>query len=227
MAVNVGQALSYPSRDESWVMKFAIGGVLGILSFLLIPWFIVTGYGIEVMRRTSEGDDTVLPDWGSWADYGLRGFFNSVVYFVYMLIPGILMVVGFAGTVASIFGGASKESLTIAAGGGGLSIMIGIAGGILGAILSVLLPMASLRYARTLQVGEAFNIGAITGDIMRAPGDYLVCWIVPLIFSTVLNTGLSMVPVIGWLLVPLGMFFTIVLSGNLMGQYHRAHLDRL
>lgn len=51
----IEDGLSYPMRED-WVGRIVIGGVLGLLSVLVIPTFAVFGYLVRVLERTVAGD---------------------------------------------------------------------------------------------------------------------------------------------------------------------------
>ena len=224
MTVNIGDGLSYPSKDPQWVTKCAIGSLCAFASFLLLPGLVLAGYGLEAMRLTSEGEDNRLPEWAQFGDYMWRGLMTSVISFLYLLIPTAFMIAGFGGAVIGMIGGAARESVAIGAGGATMGFALGGIGTILLAVFSFFLPMAILRYGRTLQVGEAFNVGGVVGDIMKSPVDYLMCWLVPSIVSFVANSALG-VTGFGLLLSPIVIFYTTIVGGQLLGQYYRAHLQ--
>ena len=51
------ESLQYLRSSTDPVKTILIGGLLLILSPLLLPVFTVTGYILEVIRRTSNGND--------------------------------------------------------------------------------------------------------------------------------------------------------------------------
>jgi hypothetical protein len=224
MTVNIGDGLSYPAKDPQWVTKCLIGTVCAFFSFLLLPALAMAGYGLETMRMTSEGENNRMPEWGQFGDYLWRGLMTSVISFLYLLIPGCFMIAGFGGAIIGMLGGAARESVALGAGGATVGLALGGVGTVLLAVFSFFLPMAILRYGRTLQMGEAFNVGGVIGDIMKSPVDYLMCWLVPGVVSFICNSVLGFTG-IGLVLSPAVIFYTTILGGQLLGQYYRAHLD--
>ncbi|ELK50823.1 hypothetical protein D320_16325, partial [Haloferax sp. BAB-2207] len=97
----ISESLNYLRNGEDWVKTVLIGGVLGLLSVLIVPTFLVIGYLLRVVRATMKGDEEppVFDDWGEMAIDGVKGF---AIAFVYALVPAIIAgVFGFAGIVGA------------------------------------------------------------------------------------------------------------------------------
>jgi len=60
------EAIRYPWKGEDNLKNVAIGGVLTLLGVFLLPMFFVLGYGLEVIRRVSDGDVAEPPAWEDW-----------------------------------------------------------------------------------------------------------------------------------------------------------------
>ncbi|KUK00869.1 MAG: Uncharacterized protein XD44_1061, partial [Methanobacteriaceae archaeon 41_258] len=86
----VGEALDYPGSDLN---KVLILGILNLISFLIIPVFLVVGYNLRVLKATIAGFDE-LPDFDEWGDMLIDGLKVLVVGIVYMLIPIIIIFGG-------------------------------------------------------------------------------------------------------------------------------------
>ena len=56
--------LSYPIRGD-WIGRIVIGGILGLLTVLVIPAFLVVGYLVRVLEETVAGDE-VPPEFTDW-----------------------------------------------------------------------------------------------------------------------------------------------------------------
>jgi len=64
--------LSYPIRGD-WIGRIIIiGGVLGFLSVLLLPAFVIVGYLVRVLEQTIDGED-VPPEFDDWGDLLMKG----------------------------------------------------------------------------------------------------------------------------------------------------------
>ena len=78
------QLIVFPFKDQRWVSKFVVGGLLSLFGFLIPLTFIpVSGYMIRVMRHTLDEGTYALPDWDDWGDLilsGLKAWLVTVVY---------------------------------------------------------------------------------------------------------------------------------------------------
>ena len=82
-------AVKYPSSD--W-MKVLILGIFFILSFIIIGIFFVLGYFLRIIKSTIVGIDE-LPEFDDLGDMFIDGVKVLVVIIIYLLIPGIVIVV--------------------------------------------------------------------------------------------------------------------------------------
>ena len=100
----IAASLSYLRDSDDAIKTTAIGGVLLLLSPLLIPVFIVLGYVMRVLRRTADGHDEppVFDEWGDLLIDGLKAF---LIMFVYSVLPlAVLAIVGLFGVGAALIG---------------------------------------------------------------------------------------------------------------------------
>lgn len=90
-SLDIGRAVSYMFEEEDWIVKFLILTALFLFSFLIVPYFIVQGYVIDIIRRVGNDEQPLLPRWEAWGRYLSEGFMASVALFVYTL-PIILPI---------------------------------------------------------------------------------------------------------------------------------------
>jgi len=83
----VGEALDYPGSDLN---KVLILGILNLISFLIIPVFLVVGYNLRVLKATIAGFDE-LPEFDEWGEMFIDGVKVFVVTIAYMIIPLIII----------------------------------------------------------------------------------------------------------------------------------------
>lgn len=74
----VSDSFRYPSTD--W-KKVIILGVISILSFLIIPIFLVLGYAFRVLKASLAGLEE-LPEFDEWVNMLVDGIKVFVVYIV-------------------------------------------------------------------------------------------------------------------------------------------------
>lgn len=79
-----GEALRFPIAGDSALKNLLIGGVLGLLGFLLVPAFFVQGYLVRVLRVAVDGGDEppVFDEWGDLLVDGLKLFVVTLAYFI-------------------------------------------------------------------------------------------------------------------------------------------------
>jgi hypothetical protein len=61
------EALEFPFESDDWLQTVLIGGVLPLLSFLILPGILVNGYLLRAVRAGVQGDETP-PKFGDWTD---------------------------------------------------------------------------------------------------------------------------------------------------------------
>jgi hypothetical protein len=189
-------SLGYPSKN---LKRVAVLGISFIFSILIIPFFIVLGYALRVMKASIEGG-TEPPAFDELGTMIVDGLKYLVVMIGYFLIPGILMGMGIMSAIASIpsydmmGGGASVIALLT---GSGLFIL----GVLLAIIISVIANMGIANMAHTGKLGAAFRFG----EILRIIGSigwgkyiiwYIVLIIIALLFSVV-GMLIALIPILG------------------------------
>lgn len=197
-------ALKYPLTDFK---KVLILGVLTILSSLIIPVFLVLGYGFKIIKSTMEDSSSELPDFNDWTSMFVDGLKVFAVLFVYSLIPGILILLG---TWAAFL-----PMLTVPGAGSLLNSpssldMVGsaaFAGIILWIVINFILPVALANMVHYNKLSAAFKFGDIVGKIREIGGvDYLIWYVIILIVIGVvyfLSSFLIFPLIIGVIIVPL------------------------
>jgi hypothetical protein len=68
----------------------AIGGIFGLLGFLILPALVVFGYLVGVIRRVSEGDEA-LPPFDEWGELLIDGLAAFVIVVVYVGVPSLAL----------------------------------------------------------------------------------------------------------------------------------------
>lgn len=194
--------LSYPMKGDEWIGRFAIGGVLTFLGFLLFPVFLINGYFIRVLEGTINAEEEP-PAWEDWGGLFVDGLKMTVVSIAYAIVP-----VGVFGVIAFVLLG-----LGSAAGGDGGGILAGF--GVMTmvvmlpaiAIVYYLIPAALGNMAREGSVAAAFDF-AVIKDVALST-EYLVAVLLPVVVGIITNviTFFLAITVIGYLLVPFVSFY--------------------
>lgn len=92
--MDFGKALGFPFKDPNWVTKMVWLSVFMLLSPVLIGIPFLTGYMILTIRGVIEGKEA-LPEWsGNWEKIFIEGVKYCAVFFVLMVVGGVVSAVG-------------------------------------------------------------------------------------------------------------------------------------
>lgn len=198
MKLDISKLVQSPFEDGSWMTKIAIGTVLQLLSILIVPYLAFTGYYLKTIKTTAEGEgeDKTLPEWDDWGGLISSGFMFNLGLFVWLSVPLGLMIFGGGSMIMSLVGGLAqggKSGAAMGIAGGGIATICLLAGSALLMIISLIIPMLSIRFAMTGSLGSMFEVGPAIKDIMTAPVDYLIILIAPTVFGFVFSflTGIT------------------------------------
>jgi len=212
---------SYPLRDD-WIGRIVIGGVLGFLSVLVVPAFLIVGYLVRVLEKTIGGDE-VPPEFTDWGDLLIKGLIGTVIAVAYTVIPVIAY-----GVVIAVVGGTSGAV------GGDAGALVGAVGVLLAlAFVPVLflvyyaVPAALSAYAARGELGAAFDPDLLKPALLST--EYLVAVLMPIVVAVVtwIATAVLAVTVVGLLLVPFVQFYGQVAVFRMFGTAFAAVNDRI
>jgi len=203
-------SLRYPTKRDDALRIIAIGGILGLLSFLIIPAFIVGGYLIRVYRRVMADEIEEPPGFSDWEQLlgdGLRGFVVGLAYFI---VPAVLLVatVGTAVVAAAVTtatGGQVSPEAGVALGGmAAIGALIAL---VLMLVAWYVLPAAIANFVRRDSLAAAFSFGEVIG--IATSSDYVVAWVLALVVSIVGSavTGVLSATGVGAILSPFVGFY--------------------
>ena len=204
--------LSYPVRGD-WVGRIIIGGVLGFLSILLLPAFVIVGYLVRVLERTIGGED-VPPEFDEWGDLLMKGVIGTIITIAYTVIPVVVYAV-----VVTVVGGASGAI------GGDAGALVGVVGVLLAlAFIPVLfliyyaVPAALSAYAARGEIGAAFDPDLLKPALLST--EYLVAVLMPIVVAVItwIITAVLVVTVVGILLLPFVQFYGQVAVFRMFGS---------
>lgn len=221
--MDVNKAIRFVMEDKQWISKLLIGALMSVLSFLILPAFILQGYLVKIIRHVMNGNWDSLPEWENWGDLMKDGFFVTVAQIVYTLPFILLMIIGGAATggMASL---TNSDSLaTAAATGGGLLLLCLVV--LFAVALLFLTPAILIQYAIKDDFGACFRFGEVFDIIRNHMSDILVAFVVTLVAAFVISLLigiLSLIPCLGWIAafligLAVGPYISFV-SGHLYGQ---------
>ncbi len=165
----VNDAIRYPSSD--W-KKVIILGVLMIASALILPAFLVMGYGFRALKASIAGFDE-LPEFDEWGEMFVDGLKVFVVQIAYMIVPLIIIFAGVLGSFTMV----SPETGVITNPTAFTGLLSGtvIIGIILAIILGLIATIAIAHMAyNDSELGAAFRFSEIL-DVISQIGwlDYI------------------------------------------------------
>ncbi|OYR43263.1 DUF4013 domain-containing protein [Halorubrum sp. Hd13] len=213
--------LSYPIRGD-WVGRIVIGGVLGFLSVLVVPAFIIVGYLVRVLEKTIGGDE-VPPEFTGWGDLLMKGLIGTIITIAYTVIPVVVYAV-----VVGVVSGAGGAI------GGDTGALVGVVGLLLTlAFIPVLflvyyaVPAALSAYAARGELGAAFDADLLKPALFST--EYLVAVLMPIVVAVVvwIATAVLAVTVVGLLLVPFVQFYGQVAVFRMFGSAFATVNDRI
>jgi hypothetical protein len=236
----IQQSLQYLRNDEdSWVTTVLIGGILSLLSPLVIPAILVLGYLVRVVRETMHGneDAPVFDDWGDLFSDGIRAF---IVVFVYGFVPALVAALVLGGGVLSFLvvgGSASGVAGSLGPRSGlaaGLGLLVVLVGGVVAFAVSLLaayvVPAALASLAEREDLSGAFSLRELRPVLTT--GTYATAWVsgLGIIFVFGLVAGaLNAIPPVGFLAGGFLGFYGAVaayyLIGHAWGELHEVNVN--
>lgn len=215
--MNLGKSFTFMFEDEDWVGKILIGGLFALLSLVFVGVPFLVGYGLELVRRVAAGREDVLPAWDDLGDKFVQGLVLLVIMFVFML-PAILLS-GCSGIALRAMADSVRSDVgtTMFVLG---SALVGLVASVYGFVIGLLTPAIVIRYAMTRDFGATFNVGELWRVANANLGNYIVILLVTWVAGMIAGFGV-IACIIG---VFLTMFWSMLVSGHLYGQYWREHL---
>jgi len=207
----IERALRYPTESDEWLKTVAIGGVLTLFGFLLLPLFLVYGYAVRVIR-TCTADNPEPPlfeDWGAMLVDGLQVW---VIGIVYLFVPLAVGAVTIGGSIAAMATGTSA-GVTTGLAGLGVGLLVTF---VLSLLFGYVAVAAIVNFARTEEFGAAFDFGVIRTVIFDR--DYAVAWAVSvavLVGAGAIVGALNSIPFLGAIVGAFVGFYALVVAAAL------------
>lgn len=209
--MDIEDALTYPTESDDWVTIVLIGGVLTLLSFLLIPAFAVYGYLVRAIRSNLDGEaePPEFDDWGTLIVDGIKVF---VVGFLYMLVPLAVMFLTVGTALAAILTGSEAG----AAAGLGTLVFGLVISFVLFLIFGYFAAVGIVNLAREDSFGAAFDLDTLRN--VGLDGDYAVPWLVSVgvfIGVSMITGVLNIIPLLGTIVGVFLNFYALIVASRL------------
>lgn len=222
--MDVNKAFRFMFDDKQWISKLLIGAVMSVLSFLIIPAFILQGYLVKIVRQVMDGNDSELPEWMDYGKLVRDGFFVTIGQLIWAL-PFILLmlIVGLVtGGLGSVVD-SSGDMVAAATTGAGLLVACLVLLTVIAFLF--LTPALLIQYARENEFGALFRFSEIFDIIRDHMADILIAFLVSVVAVLAISvvTGIvAIVPCLGWIAAALiglamGPYIQFV-TGHLYGQ---------
>ena len=214
----ISESLDYLRNSDDAVRTVVIGGVLGFLSFLLIPTFFVVGYLLRVIRAAGAGDEQapVFDDWGEMGIEGLKAFAVAVVWsLIPVVIAGVLVSVGVLGVASNNSGLGAVGFLLLL-----VSALVTL---VLSLALAYVLPAVLANVAHEGTVGSGFDFTTIRQVVTDR--EYARGWVYA--FAVILGVAvvvgvINVIPLLGQLITfvlgPFAFFYASVAAYYIIGK---------
>ena len=208
--MDYGKAFNYFTEDASWVNKFLIGALLGIIP---IVNFFVSGYMLRIIDAMPE--DKTLPEWDDWGILFRNGAFLFLAFLVYSIPMIIVGAIALAFLIPVIIAADKNAPVQTA------FIIIPVIAGLFilayALVLSIISPAIVLTFNKNKSAKEALQVG----EIFRITKEHFkeVIIIVLVLWGVSLAIGaLAGFPLLGFLIGIAGGFYSRLITGHLYGQ---------
>lgn len=215
--IDFGQPFTFVFDDPDWVRKILMGGLMYLLSFLLIGIFFVFGYCARLARNVAAGAARPLPEWDDWGNdfgEGLKLFLIVLIYYVPILII-FLVAMGGGALLGAVADDTGADAAAAVAGGMfsiGMCLLYGLA-----LAVAVILPSALTLAVMRRSFSAAFDFSAVFGYIGQNVANYVLAIAVHLIAGFLAQFG--------FFLLCVGLLFTAfwaqLVTTHAFGQTYR------
>jgi hypothetical protein len=220
--MNIGKSFSFVFEDPRWVTKVGIGTLVLILSSLLssilvgiLGYFIIAGYGLEVLRNVRKGELYPMPEWRDrWGEWLVLGVKVAVAVLVWSL-PAIIIALPMAFGLALLGNNDSMAAVggLLAAGFGCLMLLWSI-------VVLLVTPAIYIRLAETEDLSDAFRFGEILSFTREHFGEVVIAVIMVFVANLILATVGS---IVGLILCLVGLLITLP-AVQFIGTMIQSHL---
>ena len=210
-----GKSFTYVFEDDDWIVKILLAAVIAFIP--IVGALAVAGWGVEITKRVIHKEAEILPGWGDFVNYLIKGLVMMLIGFVYML-PVIIIQACSSGTL--ILGQESgEEGLMIL--GNIVMACFGCLSFIYAVLVFFLMAAAIGKYAETGEIGAAFRFREVFATVKAAPAAYLMILVGGFLAAMIAFAGI--------IACIIGVFFTAAyanaVNAHLMGQaYYEAKL---
>lgn len=211
------KAFTFIRDDKNWIGKLLIGAVMVMLGFLVIPTFLLYGFGLAIVRNVMNGQDEPMPEWNDWGKLltdGILLWLIQLIWAIPFVIVGSLTMLPVIGT--AIAADSSSTDLSgLVAGASMLSLCLMF---VLAILALLLVPPATILFARDGTFAAAFNVKEIIA-IIREHWQEIIGSMVALIVA-----GVAFGLLFGLTFITICIPIILMLVGPVWLQFGQSHL---
>ena len=216
--IEPGRSFSFMLDDPDWLTRFLIGVVLALLSFLIVPFLMIMGYMLEVMRMAEAGDDHRLPPWDLPGKKLKEGAIITAIALLYA-IP-LYVIVGGTTVLGTLAGGVHGPGQVFA-------VLLFALGWLMSLVILLMLvlvfPAVAQVYASSGSFKESFRLKKVFGHIEECFKQRMV------VLAITIVVFLFFIP-LGLMACGVGVFVTayyaLLVVWHLFGQLARTREQR-
>lgn len=212
--MDIALAFSYAFKDEEWLKKLGIGGLIMLSAFLIIPFPILYGYLVAIIRNVANGEKRPLPNWDDVGTMFTEGWILVAVGLVYS-IPLIILYALVIG-VGIVFANNGSEDLFVA-----LMSVVQCVGIVLGFVMGLFAPAVLVQFAKHGTFSSCFEFNEIYDFTRRNIGNILLAWVTALAASLLMQIALfvSVITICGpFIIMFAGYIWVMSVMGHVYGQ---------
>ncbi len=207
--MDIGSSFTYMFEDEDWIKKILIGGIVAIIPIVNFAAF---GYLVQVIRNVRDGQALPLPEWDQFGEYFKNGLFLALIYIIYLIPIFILSCLQSVIPAALAQGGSNDAANAMSV----VMICFSCLMGVWGLLVGILFPAILVRFAEVGTFGSGFQFGELLAIIKVNIGSYIVVLLLMWVAQGIIAPLGVILCVVG---VIFTMFWSYLMSGNLVGQY--------
>ena len=186
--MDIGKSFNFVFEDEEWVSKLLIAAVISLISLFLlgIPYLLLVGYTVQLVRNVRRGEARPLPRWDDLGDKFREGLLLFIAALVYSL-PNLIILCPFI--IIAVATGDSQQAQDTLGILGILWARFACLAFLWGIVVTLVTPALYVRLAETGELASLFRFGDIIGFTTRNIGSVIVAivmaWVANLIASIV------------------------------------------
>ena len=224
--MDIGKSFTFSFEDKDWFTKYLLGALISAIPILNFAWM---GYMIELIGNVADDVPSPLPDWSDLGDKFIKGLLVWLAGLVYAIPAVILFGFPFAISLIGSFTSSADYGDAMVGALAGVSILLACLIVLYFLAFSFLFPAVNINFARLGTFSSCFQLREIFQIVSKNISNYVIAWLVAIIFSFVVGAVLSLIGTllgfiicIGWILIwALSALATIWIStvyAHLFGQ---------